>query len=155
MAACRYDNQYLIAAAERRKKNRIRQRERRDYLKAHGICVQCGKADAVPGETLCSECKLMRNQWRSGAGGAKESRALMPVPTQARLIREISERTGICQSDVRRTLTAAAAAITEYMDQFQGFAWSNFGRFEVLDDSVGKSGVRFMPGKTMMRRLCL
>ena len=30
--------------------------ERYYWLKAHGICVQCGQKDAFPGYTKCPEC---------------------------------------------------------------------------------------------------
>lgn len=41
-------------------------RRRRETLRAHGICQDCGKEDAEPGRTLCWKCRLYRNQRRSG-----------------------------------------------------------------------------------------
>ena len=61
-----------MTAKMQRKAARIHQiaeynRRRRETLKAHGICQDCGKEDAEPGRTLCWRCRLYRNQRRSGA----------------------------------------------------------------------------------------
>lgn len=37
-------------------------RERYYWLKAHGICVQCGQADAEPGRTKCPACRERHRQ---------------------------------------------------------------------------------------------
>ena len=38
-----------------------RGRERREWYKAHGICIQCGHEEAVPGRLMCGECLYERN----------------------------------------------------------------------------------------------
>ncbi|MBD5417331.1 MAG: hypothetical protein HDR50_06670 [Desulfovibrio sp.] len=48
-------------------------RRRREALKAHGVCQDCGREDAEPGRTLCWSCRLFHNQVRSGARPAPPS----------------------------------------------------------------------------------
>lgn len=43
------------------------QRGRYHHLQSYALCVRCGANYAVPGQTLCIECKLYHNQMRSGA----------------------------------------------------------------------------------------
>lgn len=56
----------LEATKERRKKRDEYAKEYREACKARGICVQRGQADALPGLTLCQDCRLYHNQRRSG-----------------------------------------------------------------------------------------
>ena len=35
-------------------------KERREWLKEHGICTRCGKEKAIEGQTLCESCKAIR-----------------------------------------------------------------------------------------------
>lgn len=53
-----------------RAKRRVYMRERYAALKARGVCVRCGRADAISGTTLCWSCRLWNNQRRSGAASA-------------------------------------------------------------------------------------
>lgn len=52
-----------------RRKNKDRaqanayQKERRERLKANGICFRCGKRKAVSGKTMCSECAIKYRRW--------------------------------------------------------------------------------------------
>ena len=41
---------------------RAYQRERRRMLIERGICLWCGKAKAVEGQTLCAKCKVKNNE---------------------------------------------------------------------------------------------
>lgn len=41
----------------RRERNNAAKREYREYLKAHGICINCGQRDAIPGHTRCEVCR--------------------------------------------------------------------------------------------------
>lgn len=150
-----YDNQYLVAAAERRRKNCARQRRRRERLKAQGICVQCGRNSALRGETLCSDCKLLRNQMRSGVQYAKESRKRPPVPDERRLARDIAARTGLRSADTLRVVSVAADVIADYLEQFGGMTWTRHGRFVLLVDDDDKGSVLFLPGKRMIARFAM
>lgn len=38
-------------------------KERREWLKAHHICVRCGNEDAEPNSTFCLECLEKRRVW--------------------------------------------------------------------------------------------
>lgn len=42
------------------------QKERREYLKAHGICIRCGYRQAISGMVLCSDCREKNNKSRIG-----------------------------------------------------------------------------------------
>lgn len=44
-----------------------RQRGRYHHLQSYALCVRCGANYAIPGQTLCVECALYHNQYRSGA----------------------------------------------------------------------------------------
>lgn len=52
-----------------RRKNKDRaqanayQKERRERLKANGICFRCGKRKAVSGKTMCYECAIKYRRW--------------------------------------------------------------------------------------------
>ena len=40
-------------------------KELREWRKAHGICIRCGKSDAEPGKTMCPDCLIIvRDQAR-------------------------------------------------------------------------------------------
>lgn len=56
----------LEATKEKRARLAEEQREIRAFRKAHGLCQRCGKAEALPGITLCQTCRLDHNQSRSG-----------------------------------------------------------------------------------------
>ena len=58
---------YKARVDERRAKAAARKRERYHSLRAHGLCVRCKENAALPGETMCMDCKLYNNQMRSGA----------------------------------------------------------------------------------------
>lgn len=47
-------------------------RARYHALRAAGLCVRC-KSTAIPGMTLCENCRLYNNQRRSGAATAPRS----------------------------------------------------------------------------------
>ena len=56
----------LAETAEKRRKKIAQDIERREFYKAHGICVICRQADALQGLTVCQACRLYRNQLASG-----------------------------------------------------------------------------------------
>lgn len=56
----------LEATKEQRAKRAQEQKAIRKLRKEHGLCVNCGKKDALPGITLCMDCRLYHNQSRSG-----------------------------------------------------------------------------------------
>lgn len=43
-------------------------KERHEFLKQHGICIDCGQEAALPGKRLCGLCSFLRNEssknWR-------------------------------------------------------------------------------------------
>lgn len=52
-------------AAEHKEEIAQYQRERRTWLIAHNMCVVCGSAKAIEGQTLCESCrKKARLQWK-------------------------------------------------------------------------------------------
>lgn len=54
----------LEATKEQRAKRSVYAKERREFLKARGICVKCGQRDAIPEKTLCPDCREKNNQKR-------------------------------------------------------------------------------------------
>lgn len=42
------------------------QKERRIYLKSHGICIRCGYKEAISDMVLCSDCREKNNKSRKG-----------------------------------------------------------------------------------------
>lgn len=48
-------------------------KERYRYLKEHGVCVYCGKVDAMPGRSQCQSC-LNANRERARKRMAKRRR---------------------------------------------------------------------------------
>ncbi len=54
-------------------KNAAYMRERYRALRSAGICVRCKNAEAIPGMSLCRDCRLWSNQRRSGAATAPRS----------------------------------------------------------------------------------
>ena len=65
--ACAEMEVAMARKAARRLYLRDYAQKRREALASHGICQDCGTADAEPGATLCWACRLYRNQRRSGA----------------------------------------------------------------------------------------
>ncbi|WP_165071402.1 hypothetical protein [Desulfovibrio sp. ZJ200] len=63
----------LAEAQRRRDTASAYMRERYHSLRAAGICVRCKQRDALPGMTLCMDCRLWNNQRRSGASTAPRS----------------------------------------------------------------------------------
>jgi len=67
-------------------KNAAYMRERYRALRSAGICVRCKNAEAIPGMSLCRDCRLWSNQRRSGAATAPRSpykEAMICVSTEA------------------------------------------------------------------------
>lgn len=56
----------LEATKEYRAKVALLCKERYEFLKAHGICVQCGQEYALEGITLCAKCREKNNLARRG-----------------------------------------------------------------------------------------
>lgn len=54
-------------------KNAAYMRERYRALRLAGLCVRCKQSEAIPGMTLCENCRLWNNQRRSGASTAPRS----------------------------------------------------------------------------------
>lgn len=55
-----------IETPEQKERRAQRKRERRIYLKENGLCTNCGKTDALPGLTVCMQCRMEINQSRYG-----------------------------------------------------------------------------------------
>lgn len=58
-------NAYKTRANERRAKAAAIQRERYNFLRAHGLCVRCKEA-AMDGKSLCAGCYMYDMQRKSG-----------------------------------------------------------------------------------------
>lgn len=56
----------LEATKEQRAKKAQEQKTIRKLRKEHGLCIRCGKKDALSGITLCADCRLYNNQSRRG-----------------------------------------------------------------------------------------
>lgn len=71
-AFCGPCKKHMAALAERRDPGAVKRKayniERRKKLKEEGICVDCGKARAIRGQTRCAECarrmRESRKRWR-------------------------------------------------------------------------------------------
>ena len=55
------------SALQKRRRDTEAKRAAYGLRKYLGICVECGQRDAIPGKIYCADCRLYRNQWRSGA----------------------------------------------------------------------------------------
>lgn len=38
------------------------QKERREHLKAHGVCIICAKEKAIPEQTMCKSCRKLSRE---------------------------------------------------------------------------------------------
>lgn len=56
----------LDATKEQRAKKAQRVKAWRETMKEYGLCTRCGQNKALPGMTLCADCRLYNNQSRSG-----------------------------------------------------------------------------------------
>lgn len=52
---------------EKRAKDRAFAKHRRDWLRDHGLCVWCGKAEAEPGKVLCIDCEIKNAEFHARA----------------------------------------------------------------------------------------
>lgn len=57
-----YCREYWRKHPELSEKRRLRRKERRERLKANGLCVTCAKREAVPGKADCSVCAAKKNR---------------------------------------------------------------------------------------------
>lgn len=72
-------------------KNAAYMRERYRALRSAGICVRCKNAEAIPGMSLCRDCRLWSNQRRGNGpekplqGWAKEAMICVSTEASARM----------------------------------------------------------------------
>ncbi len=77
-AACRTKRRARYASLSSEKKreyneNATRHRkERREFRKKHGICVQCGQRPAAKDRYCCKECLLKAAEWKYRAKEKRE-----------------------------------------------------------------------------------
>ena len=77
-------------------------KERRDWLKAHGVCIRCGNFDAEPNRTTCLVCLIdtrehSRESYRRKANAMSEEERAKKNAEKRRQYADKKER-GICQS---------------------------------------------------------
>lgn len=82
------------------KDNATLSKERREWLKAHGICVICGGQWSEPGRVMCKPCykRLLARRARTDPGNAKHN-------AYAKTRRQKLLAAGICPDCGRRPLT--------------------------------------------------
>lgn len=71
-------------------------KERYKWLKAHGVCVQCGQQDAAPGRTRCLVCADKKNQGSIRYHYEHREDLLVKKRVRSKALREERKAAGLC-----------------------------------------------------------